>query len=573
MKNERTFTLSRLMILLVMAVTGSIVLLSTWIFTTLYTNALRNGAASSSEQSLHQAANAIADYTSDTSQLMHRVILEFERTEDSQELAETLSTLVEMRDDLCNIAVYTETGDLVECWSNKQARKQRTGRLNLEDVDLDANGLYITPPHVLNLYKDYYPWVITIASPTILSYYGEKPVYVTLDLQFSAIAAYVDDVGIGTQGYTFLIDPKGRLIYHPQQQLIYVGIKEEDTLRYAGRGDGVYTEGNTLRIVRSIPQSKWRLVGVSYLDELVETPRNAALRMIFMVSSVALLLVLGIAAFVMGLVSAPIQRLVAQMHRFEQDATGFQYEPVRGTQEIAVLSDSFGHMVCRIQELIEEVKHDEETLQKTELRALQAQINPHFLYNTLDSIQWMCEVGRSTDAVQMVGALARLFRISTSRGAELIPIRRELEHAENYLIIQKFRYKDQFQYRFVVDDGLLDCLCSKITLQPIIENSILHGFGEFVDAGEIIIEVKDDGDDIIMSVTDNGVGMEEAVRERLLSEQEDCTDGIGIKNVNDRNQIYFGERYGLVIESELDEGTCVTIRLPKIWRDERASSI
>lgn len=573
MKNERTFTLSRLMILLVMAVTGSIVLLSTWIFTTLYTNALRNGAASSSEQSLHQAANAIADYTSDTSQLMHRVILEFERTEDSQELAETLSTLVEMRDDLCNIAVYTETGDLVECWSNKQARKQRTGRLNLEDVDLDANGLYITPPHVLNLYKDYYPWVITIASPTILSYYGEKPVYVTLDLQFSAIAAYVDDVGIGTQGYTFLIDPKGRLIYHPQQQLIYVGIKEEDTLRYAGRGDGVYTEGNTLRIVRSIPQSKWRLVGVSYLDELVETPRNAALRMIFMVSSVALLLVLGIAAFVMGLVSAPIQRLVAQMHRFEQDATGFQYEPVRGTQEIAVLSDSFGHMVCRIQELIEEVKHDEETLQKTELKALQAQINPHFLYNTLDSIQWMCEVGRSTDAVQMVGALARLFRISTSRGAELIPIRRELEHAENYLIIQKFRHKDQFQYRFVVDDGLLDCLCSKITLQPIIENSILHGFGEFVDAGEIIIEVKDDGDDIIMSVTDNGVGMEEAVRERLLSEQEDCTDGIGIKNVNDRNQIYFGEQYGLVIESELDEGTCVTIRLPKIWRDERASSI
>lgn len=573
MKNKRTFTLSRLIILLVMAVTGSVVVLCAWIFTTLYTNALRSGAASSSEESLHQAANAIADYTSDTNQLMRRVILELERVEQNEELGETLSTLVEMRDDLCNIAVYTEKGNLINCWSNKQARKERTGTLNIQGVDADTNGLYITPPHVLNLYKDYYPWVITVASPATLLRYGDKPVYVTLDLQFSSIAAYVDDVGIGTRGYTFLIDQSGRLVYHPQQQLIYVGIKQEDTLRYAGRGDGVYTEGNTLRIVRSIPQSKWRLVGVSYLDELVETPRNAALRMIVMVGSVALLLVLGVAAFAMGLVSAPIQRLVAQMHRFEQDATGFQYEPVRGTQEIAVLSDSFGHMVCRIQELIEEVKHDEETLQKTELKALQAQINPHFLYNTLDSIQWMCEVGRNTDAVQMVGALARLFRISISRGAELIPIRRELEHAESYLIIQKFRYKDQFQYRFVVDDSLLDCLCSKITLQPIIENAILHGFGEFVDAGEIIIEVKDDGADIIMSVTDNGIGMEKDVCARLLSAQEDSSSGIGLKNVNDRNQIYFGEQYGLSIESEPDEGTCVTIRLPKTWRDKRVSSI
>lgn len=573
MKNKRTFTLSRLIILLVMAVTGSVVILCAWIFTTLYTNALRSGAASSSEESLHQAANAIADYTSDTNQLMRRVILELERVEQNEELGETLSTLVEMRDDLCNIAVYTEKGNLINCWSNKQARKERTGTLNIQGVDADTNGLYITPPHVLNLYKDYYPWVITVASPATLLRYGDKPVYVTLDLQFSSIAAYVDDVGIGTRGYTFLIDQSGRLVYHPQQQLIYVGIKQEDTLRYAGRGDGVYTEGNTLRIVRSIPQSKWRLVGVSYLDELVETPRNAALRMIVMVGSVALLLVLGVAAFAMGLVSAPIQRLVAQMHRFEQDATGFQYEPIRGTQEIAVLSDSFGHMVCRIQELIEEVKHDEETLQKTELKALQAQINPHFLYNTLDSIQWMCEVGRNTDAVQMVGALARLFRISISRGAELIPIRRELEHAESYLIIQKFRYKDQFQYRFVVDDSLLDCLCSKITLQPIIENAILHGFGEFVDAGEIIIEVKDDGADIIMSVTDNGIGMEKDVCARLLSAQEDSSSGIGLKNVNDRNQIYFGEQYGLSIESEPDEGTCVTIRLPKTWRDKRVSSI
>ena len=169
--------------------------------------------------------------------------------------------------------------------------------------------------------------------------------------------------------------------------------------------------------------------------------------------------------------------------------------------------------------------------------------------------------------MEMVNALARLFRISISRGHELIPIEKELQHAEAYLQIQKYRYKNQFTYHFTVDESCLHCLCNKITLQPIIENAIVHGLDLMVDSGHIEITVKPDGDDILLIVADDGIGMEpEQVAALLQNEPSDRT-GIGVKNVNDRLRIYFGADYGISIESAPYEGTTVTIRTPRVPED------
>ena len=235
-----------------------------------------------------------------------------------------------------------------------------------------------------------------------------------------------------------------------------------------------------------------------------------------------------------------------------------------------MLSDSFAHMSVTIQNLVEKVHKEEKELRKTELKALQAQINPHFLYNTLDSIQWMCEQGKNEEATKMVGALAKLFRISISKGRELITIKEELQHAENYLIIQSFRYRNQFSYSFDVDEGLENYYCNKITVQPLIENAIYHGLDRMVDKGEIKITVKQAEDcenDILITVSDNGVGMTKEQCERVLSKERSDSSGIGVKNVNDRLKIYFGEKYGLSIESELDVGTSVTVRIPKLDKE------
>ena len=157
----------------------------------------------------------------------------------------------------------------------------------------------------------------------------------------------------------------------------------------------------------------------------------------------------------------------------------------------------------------------------------------------------------------MVGALAKLFRISISHGNEFITISDELRHAESYLIIQSYRYKNQFTYSFDVDESLLGYMCNKITIQPFIENAIYHGLDRMVDEGEIRICVRADGKDIIITVADNGLGMTKEQCETILK-------GIGVKNVNDRLKIYFGDEYGISIESELDVGTTVKIKIPKI---------
>ena len=235
-----------------------------------------------------------------------------------------------------------------------------------------------------------------------------------------------------------------------------------------------------------------------------------------------------------------------------------------GVREVQNLSVSFEHMVHRIQKLMATVRSEEINLRKTELKALQAQINPHFLYNTLDSISWMCEQGKNAEAVLMVNALARLFRISISRGHELIPIRSEAQHAQSYLQIQSVRYKDQFSYEFDVEEGCLEYLCNKITLQPIIENAIYHGVNGLVDEGRIVIRVFSREDDIFFTVEDNGVGMEPEQIEEIFRRKPDGKSGIGIKNVNDRLKIWFGEKYGVTITSVPDEGTRVTVRMPKV---------
>jgi two-component system sensor histidine kinase YesM len=230
--------------------------------------------------------------------------------------------------------------------------------------------------------------------------------------------------------------------------------------------------------------------------------------------------------------------------------------------EIHNLSKLFAQTAERVRELTERIKSDEENLRKTELHALQSQINPHFLYNTLDSIQWICEQGKTGLAVDMIGALARLFRISISKGRELIPISREIEHAKSYLTIQSYRFKDSFTYKFDIDPDILLFMCNKITLQPIIENAIIHGF-ELGECGEIIISGREHNDGILLTVKDNGMGIPSDRLGDIFMSTPGLDSGIGLRNINDRIKIYFGENYGLSVESTEGEGTIVYIFIPK----------
>ena len=530
-----------------------------------YRSAMVQNARTGSAQTASQVSSTVGNYLRDMNQAMDLVVRSMSEPEDSRN--ELLSAFLQFRPDVVAVTSYSEEGELLDCWSlGREPREEMFQNLSFDlDTARASDGPYMSTPHVETIFESYYPWVVTMTAPLEQ---GGEAAWVSLDLSFSNISSHINNVGIGQRGYCFLMDRMGNIMYHPQQQLLYAGLKSEDTAALAALEDGTYVEDTVIYAVTSVEDSSWRVVGVSFVDELV----NRSVREMIGISAGLAGLVLAAALLtswiLSRMLSRPLWGLASAMERFERDADHFSYRPVRGTREVRELSQSFGHMVLRIQQLMSTVRQEEINLRKTELKALQAQINPHFLYNTLDSIAWMCERGRNADAVNMVHALARLFRISISRGHELIPIAKEIEHAESYLQIQKYRYKNQFTYEFDVDPECLDYYCNKITLQPIIENSINHGLDLLVEEGRIQVEVLQDGDDILFRVRDNGVGMSQEQVDAILEQDPEDRTGIGIRNVNDRLRIYFGAPYGLRITSELDVGTCVEIRMPKVKEGE-----
>lgn len=546
---------------MVVGVVAVILCCCIFLFLDRYRSAMVQSARTTSAQAVSQVSNTVGNYLADMNQAMALVEQSMLENEDSRD--ELLSAFLQFRPDVVAVTSYSAQGTLLDCWSpGRQPKEHIYQNLSFNlDKALHSSGPYMTAPHVETIFESYYPWVVTMTAP--LSQQGEAA-WVSLDLSFSSISSYINNVSIGQRGYCFLMDDEGNIVYHPQQQLLYAGLKTENTSALAALDDGTYVDDTVIYCLTSVEGSDWRIIGVSYVDELVNRNVQDMIRLSCLLAVVVLAAALLTSFLLSQLLGRPLRGLASAMESFETDADHFTYRPVGGTREVRELSDSFGHMVLRIQQLMSTVREEEINLRKTELKALQAQINPHFLYNTLDSIAWMCEQGRNTDAVKMVHALARLFRISISKGNELIPIAKEIEHAESYLQIQKYRYKNQFTYEFDVDPTCLNYYCNKITLQPIIENAINHGLDLLVDEGRITVRVYPDGEDIVFTVQDNGVGMSEEQVASILHQDPKDRTGIGIKNVNDRLQIYFGKQYGLHITSELDVGTCVEIRMPKI---------
>ena len=551
--------------ILVSMVTGVVAIIlccCVLLFPSRYRSIMVQNARTSSAQAVSQVSNTVGNYLQDMAQAMDQVRQSM--TEDPDGRDGLLTAFLKFRPDVVAVTSYLPEGVLLDCWSlGHEPREHILHNLSFDLSEARVSSQpYMTAPHVVTIFEGYYPWVVTMTAP--LPEEGGEAAWVSLDLSFSSISSYINNVGIGQRGYCFLMDGEGSIIYHPQQQLLYAGLKSEDTASLAGLADGSYADDTVIYCLTSVADSDWRVVGVSYVDELVNRSMREMMRLSLWLSVLVLLAALLTSRLLSRLLGRPLRDLASAMGKFETDADHFTYQPVTGTREVRELSDSFGHMVLRIQRLMSTVRQEEVNLRKTELKALQAQINPHFLYNTLDSIAWMCEQGRSADAVKMIHALARLFRISISKGHELIPISREIEHAQNYLEIQQYRYKNQFTYTFDVDPECLDYYCNKITLQPIIENAIIHGLDLLVEEGRINVRVQQEGDGILFCVEDNGVGMSPEQAAAILNEDSHDRTGIGIKNVNDRLKIYFGGQYGLRVVSELDVGTRVEIRMPKI---------
>ena len=411
---------------LISGVAVAALILCTTLFLRSYRSAVVEGARTNSAQVVSQVAGAVDNYVN-TMDSAVGIVLEQLDSEPAMRDA-FLNAFLTARPEVAAITTYDENGSLLDCWA-QAGRTPKSDILRNLSFDLTtARRLghgYISTPHVESIFDSYYPWVVSVIRAVPGD--GGSSRWLAVDLSFKELAATINNVSIGQHGYCYLMDERGNMVYHPQQQLLYAGLKKEEAGRLACLGDGTYVEDTVIYSVQRVPGSTWRVVGVSYIDETVNESFRQMVRITVITAGLVFLAALAAGWVLSRLLSRPLQQLETAMEQFEQDADHFAFQAVRGTREVQNLSDSFGHMVGRIQQLMTTVREEEIVLRKTELKALQAQINPHFLYNTLDSIAWMCERGKNADAVQMVHALARLFRISISRGHELIPIEKELQ--------------------------------------------------------------------------------------------------------------------------------------------------
>lgn len=238
------------------------------------------------------------------------------------------------------------------------------------------------------------------------------------------------------------------------------------------------------------------------------------------------------------------------------------------SDEIAVLSRSFNDMTKQIGWLVEDIKRQQENLHMTETRLLQAQINPHFLYNTLDAIVWLAEAHKTEEVVHMVTALSSFFRTTLSKGKDFITVQEEKSHIQSYLEIQQFRYQDILDYEIDIEEELYEFVLPKLTLQPLVENALYHGIKNKRGVGHIQVLGRKEGDNLVFQVRDDGIGMtkERLCEVRQLIQGERALDqehsGFGLFNINERIRLYYGPEYGLSAESSYLEGTQMQVVIP-----------
>lgn len=480
------------------------------------------------------------------------------------------------KDNIENIALLSKEGQLLE--SVPAARLKSNVDVTEESwfqyTLVKTENIHFSTPHVQWIFdanENQYRWVITLSRAVEITQgpYTDQGVLL-IDLSYSSLEELFDGVNLGNGGYVYLISSDGEIIYHPMAQLIDSGLVQENNREAAGFRDGNHEQefNGKKRIVtvKTVGYTGWKVVGVTPIDGMSLNNIKTKILIIFIIAFVLFILTI-INSYISTRITDPIKELEKTVKEIEE---GNLEAGVKGggSYEIQHLGASIQNMARQIHRLMDDIVAEHESKRKNEFDVLQSQINPHFLYNTLDIIVWMIENEKQTQAVKAVTALARFFRISLSRGKSIIPVKDELEHVRNYLMIQHMRYKNKFTYEIRAGEEVMGLASLKLMLQPLVENAIYHGM-EFMDGdGVILIRAWRSGDDLYMSVSDNGLGMTAEQAKGLFAPGDQASSsrgsGIGVKNVNERIKLYFGAGFGLDIRSEPDEGTRVTAHLPAL---------
>lgn len=479
--------------------------------------------------------------------------------------------------------------DIYIIGKNRKVISERRGVFKLEQAQFEANPIYnaisketnrvLVLPNYTSEYLSYDNVGNIISFGTTINdkVTGEILGVIAIDFDTSIFEQICSKATMGNTGKFYILDKSNMLIFNPSKE--YVDhVSDYKWYEIFNKKSGSTIQkltGIDYLIVSDIPDNLafgWKIFGEVPIYEIMKDAYNIKILTINMIG-ICLILSLGLFTFLTDIITRPIRILKKQMLAAEKGDLEATVK-IEGNDEFSELGKSFNEMIKKIKQLVENNNKEHEKLKKAEFNIMQAQINPHFLYNSLDAIIWMAESGDKDKIIDIVTALSGFFRISLSKGADIITLEKELEHCKNYLIIQKMRYGELLSYNFYIDKNILTEKIIKITLQPIIENAIYHGIKNRKNGGTISISVLMINEfEIEILVNDNGIGIEnDKLRELKCTlaefdsnnnlEASTKQTGFGLNNVNERIKLYFGEKYGVSIDSIWNVGTTVKIKIP-----------
>lgn len=386
---------------------------------------------------------------------------------------------------------------------------------------------------------------------------------ILIDLNLNKIAEIFESFYANGEGTLCILNDQGQIVYPMNYDKITPQLLEKLNNSEKDNFIARIDQEEFQVVTATFEKADWKVLSLTSTGQLKESMYDTLGIVIAAIVLVMVILGVALSRILTGVVN-PILRLKGHIDLADEGHLS-ERAKVLNHNETGALSKSFNKMLDRIENLMGEVVNEQEEKRKYELQALQAQINPHFLYNTLDSIIWMAEA-KNPDVVPMTEALAKLFRISLNKGNEFIRIEDEMEHVRNYLVIQSMRYTDKFTYHIEINDEVRYCKTIKLIVQPIVENSIYHGIKKKRGKGRIDILACRKDEKLCIRVRDDGNGMNEETCQAILTKdskfENSSGSGIGVKNVNERIQLYFGKEYGLRYTSVLGEGTTAELILP-----------
>ena len=385
-----------------------------------------------------------------------------------------------------------------------------------------------------------------------------------IEFDFTKIVRLIYQIDLCENGHIVIFDRDYEVVYSSAPDFVVEDLNATRDLILGTSTTQINGQSFNL-YVSTISNTGWK-VAVFTNNSQIYSVFYSFITIVAIVTFVLSIIYVWIIYMIVKQVTYPLYRLQSEMNKV-RDLNYEEKKKVyrKGNKEIVQLEDTYNEMMKRIRDLAEKIVQEQENQRKSELKALQNQINPHFLYNTLDSIIYMIDKGENQKAEEMIVALSKFFRISISKGRTIIPLKDEIEHVRNYLLIQKIRFGEHFSYYINVDKDLYQYSCLKLILQPLVENAIEHGLNDDENDGRIDINVYQDEKNIIFEVKDNGYGIsEERLKTIYQSFKDDSIhEGVGLKNVYQRVKIYYGDSADLIINSIIDEGTIIRIIIPK----------